>query len=63
MDGAFFDCSKVVAVAKNSDNKKGKKKNSKWEKGNEEEGNSSSDGISTAAGMMIRIVQLGRNCG
>ena len=31
-DWDFFECSKVFAVAKNSDNKKGKKKNSKGER-------------------------------
>ena len=54
MDGAFFDCSKVVAVAKKSEKKKGKKKRRKGDKVNEEESQSPSDGISVAAGMMIR---------
>ena len=36
--GAFFYCSKVVAVAKKSKKKKGKNKNRKGYKCNEEEG-------------------------
>ena len=58
MDGAFFGCSEVIAVAKKYEKKKGKKKNRKWNKGNEEEGKSPSDGISTAAVMMIRSGHL-----
>ena len=60
MYGAFFECSEVVAVAKNYEKKKGKNKNIKDDKGNEEEGNKSPlDGISVAAGMIIRSVNLG----
>ena len=60
MDGAFFDCSKVVAVAKKSETKKGKKRKRKGDKVNEEEVKKSpSDSISNAAGMMIRSVHLG----
>ena len=40
MAGAFFNCSEVVDVAKKSDKKKGKNKNRKGDKGNEEEGKS-----------------------
>ena len=63
ISGAFFDCSEVVAVAKKSEKKKGKKKNRKRDKGNEEEVKSPSDGISGAAGMMIRSVNLDSQCG
>ena len=60
MDGAFFDCSEAVVVAKKSKKNKGKKKTRKGDKGNEEEGkNSPSDGISAAAEMMLMIVRLG----
>ena len=62
MDGAFFDCSEVVAVVKKSKNKKGKKKKMKGDKVNEEGGNSLLYGISVAAGMVIRSVHLGINC-
>ena len=63
MAGAFFDCSEVVSVAKNSENKKGKKKNRKVGNGNEEEGNKRPlDGIPAAAGMMIGSVHLGSQC-
>ena len=40
MAGAFFDCYKFVSVVKKSDKKKGKNKNWKGDKGNEEEGKS-----------------------
>ena len=63
MAEAFFDCSKVVAVAKNSEKKKGRKKNRKGVNGTEEEGESPPDGISDATGMMIRSVRLGSQCG
>ena len=62
MAGAFFDCYEFVAVAKNSKKRKRKRKNRRGEKGNEEDGKSPSDGISDAAGMMIRSVHLGRQC-
>ena len=63
MSGAFFGCSGVVAVAKNYEKKKGKKKNSKGCKVHEEEGKKSpSDGISAAEGMMIRSVHLVSQC-
>ena len=61
MSGAFFGCSEVVSVAKKSEKKKGKKKKRKGEKVNEEEGKKRpSNGISNAAGMMIRSVRIGR---
>ena len=41
----------------------GKKKKRKGDKGNEEEGKCPSDGISAAAGMMIRSVHLSSQCG
>ena len=63
MAGAFFDCSKVVAVAKKSKKKKGKKKKRKGDKGNAEEGKIPLDGISDAMGTMIRSVHLGSQCG
>ena len=59
MAEAFFDCSEVFAVAKKSENKKGKKKKRKGDTGNEEEGKRPSDGIYAAAGMMISIFHLG----
>ena len=62
MPGAFFDCSKVIAVAKNSDKKKGKRKKRKGNKVNEEESKSPLDGIYSATGMMIRSVHLVRKC-
>ena len=62
MDVDFFDCSKVAAVVRKSEKKKGKKKNRKGGKGNEEEGKRPSDEISAAAGMMIRSVHLGSQC-
>ena len=62
MNGAFFDCSEVVVVAKKSDKKKGRKKNTEGGKGNEEEGNSPSDSISAAAGMIIRSFHHGSQC-
>ena len=40
MDGAFFDCTKVVAVMKKPDKKKNNKANRMGEKVNEEEGKS-----------------------
>ena len=61
--GAFFDCSGVVAVNKKYKKKKGKKKNRKGDKGNGEAYNIPLDGISAAAGMMIRSVNLGSQCG
>ena len=60
---SFFDCSKVVAIAKKSEKKKGKKKKRKDDKGNEEEGKNPSDGISAAAGMKIRSVRLSSQYG
>ena len=45
MAGTFFGCSEVVAVAKKSENKTGKKTKRGGDKGNEEEGNIPSDGI------------------
>ena len=36
MAGDFFDCSEVVAIAKKSEDNKGKNKKRKGEKGNEE---------------------------
>ena len=63
MAGAFFDCYKVVAATNKSEKKKDKKKNRKGEKGNEEEGKRPSDGISAAAGIMIRSAHLGSQCG
>ena len=54
MDGAFFDCSEFVVVANKSKKKKGKKKKREGGKGNEEEVKIPLDGISAAAGMMIR---------
>ena len=62
MAGAFFDCSKVVAVAKKSKKKKGKNKKRKRDKGNEEEGKILLDGISVAAGMVVRGVHLISQC-
>ena len=63
MAGAFFDCSKVVVIANESEKKKGKKKNRKGYKGNaEEDKNSPSYGIYAAAEMTIRSVQLGSQC-
>ena len=63
MPGAFFDCYAVVAVAKNSDKKKGEKKKRKGDKGNEEEGKKSPlDGISAAAWTMTRSVHLVSQC-
>ena len=63
MAGAFFDCSKVVAIADNFEKKKGKKKKRKGDKVNEEEGKKRPlDGIYAAAGMMIRSVHHGRQC-
>ena len=60
ISGVFFDYSEVVVIAKNYEKKKGKNKKSKDDKGNEEEGNKSPlDGISVAAGMIIRSVNLG----
>ena len=57
MAGAFFECSEVVAVAKNPEKNKSKKKKRKGCKGNEEEGKKSpSDGISDATGMIIKII-------
>ena len=53
MAGDFFNCSKVVAVAKKSEKKKGKNKKRKGDKGSKTEGNSPSDGISVSEGMMI----------
>ena len=61
--GAFFDCFGVVAVVKKSEKKKGKKRKRKGDKFNEEEGKSPSDGISAAAGMIIRSAFLGSQCG
>ena len=63
MAGAFFDCSEVVAVANESEKKKGKKKKRKGDKGNAEEGkNSPWDGIYAAAEMTISSVHLGSQC-
>ena len=60
MAGAFFDCSEFVAVADNSEKKKGEKKNSRGGKDNEEEVNKSpSDGISADAGLLISSVHPG----
>ena len=60
MDGAFSDCSEIVAVANESDNKKGNKRKRKGDKGNKEEvKNSPLYGISTTAGRMTRSVHLG----
>ena len=59
MDGAFFDCSKVVAIAKKSEKKKGNNKKRNGYKGNEEEGNIPSDGIYDSAVMMIMSVHPG----
>ena len=63
MAGFFFNCSEVVTAAKKSKKKKGKKKKRNGDKGNEEEGKSTSDGISSAVGTMIRSVHLGSQCG
>ena len=64
MAGAFLDCYRVVVISKKSEKKKRKKKNMKGGKGNEEEGKKSpSYGISAAAGMMIRSVHIGSQCG
>ena len=54
MAGAFFDCSEVVVVAKNSEKKMGDKKKRKGYKGNKEEYKSPPDGISAVAEMIIR---------
>ena len=53
----------VVVVTKKFEENKGKKKNSKGDKGNEEEGKRPSYGISAAAGMIIRSVHISRQCG
>ena len=50
-------------VAKKSDKNKGKKKNRKGDKGNEEDIKSPSDYIAAAVEMIIRSVHLGRQCG
>ena len=57
-------CFKVVSVAKKSEKKKFKNKKKKGDKGNEEEGNKIPlDSIYAAAGMTIRSVHLGSQCG
>ena len=62
MAGSFFNRSEVVAIAKKSEKKKGKKKNIKGDNGNEYKGKSPSYGISAYAGMIIRSVHLGSQC-
>ena len=63
MAGAFFGCSEGIAIAKKSKNNKGKKKNRKGYKGNEDEVKNPSDGIYSAAGIMISSDHLGSQCG
>ena len=63
MAGDFFDSFKVVAFAKKSENKKGKKKKRRGEKGNKEEFKRPSDGIYDAAGTMIRSFHLSSQLG
>ena len=63
MDGAFFECSEVVAIANESEKKNVKKKKRKGDKENTEEGkNIPSDDIYANAEMTIRSVHLGRQC-
>ena len=63
MAGAFFDCSEVVVVAKNSEKKKGKRKNRKGDNINEEDGRIPLYSIYAAVGMIIRSVCLVIQCG
>ena len=63
MNGTFFDCYKVVPVLKKYEKNKDNYKNRIGYNGNEEDGRKRpSDSISADAGMMIRSVNLGRQC-
>ena len=62
MPGCFFNCYKVVAVSKKSEKKKGNNKNMKGDEGNEDEVKNPSDGIYSAAGIMISSDHLGSQC-
>ena len=62
MDGAFFDCSKVVAVATKSEKKKVKKKKRRGTRKMERMARAHQMVSLILRGMMIRIVHLDSQC-